>query len=177
MSDAKLTKRALATAMKELMMERPFSEITVADVCGRCGLNRKSLYYHFEDKYALVNWVMYTELIEPLEARGHTDFWELLTQITEHMYANRMFYYHAFQINSGPHVDSSFWSYFASYLQPYILVTVENFLKKSQFFTVKEREDSYAEFLSDAYVYSLMKWIIHYPQCTPEKYVDLFKVD
>ena len=43
------TKRALCTALKELMEEEPFQKISVADICARCDMNRKSFYYHFRD--------------------------------------------------------------------------------------------------------------------------------
>ena len=39
--------------MKALMEERPFAKISVGDICERCGMNRKSFYYHFKDKYDL----------------------------------------------------------------------------------------------------------------------------
>lgn len=57
MADSNITKRALAAAFKSLMEEMPFSKITVAMICEKCDMNRKSFYYHFEDKYDLVNWI------------------------------------------------------------------------------------------------------------------------
>ena len=60
-------KRALAIALKELMREKPLVKISIADIVGRCGMNRQSFYYHFRDKYDLVNWIFYTELITELK--------------------------------------------------------------------------------------------------------------
>ena len=57
MADSNITKRALAAALKELMEQKPFSKINVAEICEKCGMNRKSFYYHFKDKYDLVNWI------------------------------------------------------------------------------------------------------------------------
>lgn len=54
MADSNITKRALATSLKELMVEQPFDKINVAQICERCNMNRKSFYYHFKDKYDLV---------------------------------------------------------------------------------------------------------------------------
>lgn len=96
MSDSIITKRALGAAVKELMSAKPFTEVTVGNICELCGLNRKSLYYHFADKYDLVNWVFHDELIAPLELKHYQNFWQLLEDITNYMYENRMFYYHAF---------------------------------------------------------------------------------
>ena len=44
-------------ALKGLMAEMPFEKINVSQICERCGMNRKSFYYHFKDKYDLVNWI------------------------------------------------------------------------------------------------------------------------
>lgn len=48
MPDSNITKKALAMAMKELMEQIPFSKISVSDICEKCGMNRKSFYYHLK---------------------------------------------------------------------------------------------------------------------------------
>ena len=63
MADSNITKHALAAALQELMTELPFEKINVAQICERCKMNRKSFYYHFKDKYDLVNWIFDTEFI------------------------------------------------------------------------------------------------------------------
>ena len=57
MADSNITKKALAGALKELMDTKPFQKISVSDICERCQMNRKSFYYHFKDKYDLMNWI------------------------------------------------------------------------------------------------------------------------
>ena len=61
MPDSLITKRALASSLKELMKTQPLTKISVGDICEKCGMNRKSFYYHFCDKYDLVNWIFDTE--------------------------------------------------------------------------------------------------------------------
>ena len=63
MADSNITKRALSSAFKELLESKPFSKISVGDICEKCEMNRKSFYYHFKDKYDLVNWIYYTEFV------------------------------------------------------------------------------------------------------------------
>ena len=63
MADSNITKLALSNALKELLEEQSFEKISVSDICERCGMNRKSFYYHFKDKYDLVNWIFDTEFI------------------------------------------------------------------------------------------------------------------
>ena len=81
MPDSSLTKRALAQAIKELMNEKPLVKISIADIVDRCQMNRQSFYYHFRDKYDLVNWIFYTELITELQNSPNKDEYEELKNI------------------------------------------------------------------------------------------------
>lgn len=52
-------------AARELLSERPWSEVTVGAVMERTTLSRKSFYVYFRDRYELI-----TRLVAPLRARG-----------------------------------------------------------------------------------------------------------
>lgn len=95
MADSNITKRALASALRELMEEVPFDKIQVTHICERCNMNRKSFYYHFRDKYDLLNWIFDTEMIsmirnytgkEPLE-----QYVEILREICNYLYKTEIF--------------------------------------------------------------------------------------
>ena len=58
------TKQALSTAFKELLKRKPFSKITVSELIRECNVNRKTFYYHFEDIYALLKWMLEQETFE-----------------------------------------------------------------------------------------------------------------
>lgn len=58
------TKRALADAMKNAMSAKPFSKITVSEIIESCHVNRKTFYYHFEDIYALLKWMLEQEAVQ-----------------------------------------------------------------------------------------------------------------
>ena len=69
MPDSNITKKALAQSLKELMGKQSFAKISVADICEGCGMSRKSFYYHFKDKYDLVNWIFDMEFIRSIQGR------------------------------------------------------------------------------------------------------------
>lgn len=58
------TKKALCASLKELMKQKPFSKITVSELIKECNLNRKTFYYHFEDIYGLLKWMLEQEAFE-----------------------------------------------------------------------------------------------------------------
>lgn len=58
------TRRALSAALKTQMKHKPLRKITVNDIIGLCGLNRKTFYYHFTDIYDLLKWTLEQEAVE-----------------------------------------------------------------------------------------------------------------
>lgn len=58
------TKRMLANSLKRKMAEKPISKISVRELIDDCNLNRKTFYYHFEDIFALLKWVLEDEALE-----------------------------------------------------------------------------------------------------------------
>ncbi|MBP2001510.1 putative dihydroxyacetone kinase regulator [Paenibacillus shirakamiensis] len=75
MSNSVLTKKALASALKELMLKTPLNKITVKDLVHKCGVNRQTFYYHFQDLYALLGWIYQTEAIEHIAEDGTYEAW------------------------------------------------------------------------------------------------------
>ncbi len=57
------TKKALAASLKKLMQQKAFSKVTVSEIVQDCGVNRKTFYYHFEDVYALLVWMLKQETV------------------------------------------------------------------------------------------------------------------
>ncbi len=50
------TKLLIADALVELCGEQPLKKVSISDIVERTGKNRKTFYYHFEDKNALIIW-------------------------------------------------------------------------------------------------------------------------
>ena len=103
MPDANITKKALAASMKKLMEEKPFDKISVIDICEGCGMNRKSFYYHFKDKYDLVNWIFYTDFIVLASSSSYSDGWDLLQAVVKLFYRDQSFYICALEIPLDDH--------------------------------------------------------------------------
>ena len=53
---SQVTKRALEQSLKNLLLKKPLTKITVGDIADDCGINRMTFYYHFKDIYDLVEW-------------------------------------------------------------------------------------------------------------------------
>ena len=49
------TKLLISDALVQLCEEQPLKKVSISDIVERTGKNRKTFYYHFEDKNALIN--------------------------------------------------------------------------------------------------------------------------
>ena len=58
-----LTKELIAASMKEIMLHHPFEKITIRMITEHAGVIRPTFYYHFQDKYEVLEWIVRQELI------------------------------------------------------------------------------------------------------------------
>lgn len=61
-----LTRLLIAESFKELMLEHPFKKITIKMITDRAGIIRPTFYYHFQDKYELMEWILEEDVIQKL---------------------------------------------------------------------------------------------------------------
>ncbi|MGI5912779.1 MAG: TetR/AcrR family transcriptional regulator C-terminal domain-containing protein [Syntrophomonadaceae bacterium] len=165
MPDSQLTKRALSSAMKELMAEYPMEKIKIGDIVERCNMNRQSFYYHFKDKYDLVNWIYYTEFFEGIQNSFEKPGWKLIEKICKFFYKNRVFYSNALQVTG----QNSFSEYFEEVMHPLILSQYQ------EIFGDDEDNDFYATFFADAIRVAITRWLLEGAKIPPGKLVRLMK--
>ena len=63
------TRQIILQTLTELMNEKPLSKITVKDIVERCGVNRNTFYYHFQDIPDAVEAMVREELDEILTSQ------------------------------------------------------------------------------------------------------------
>ncbi len=158
MPDSSATKRALADAIKELMREKPLVKISIADIVGRCGMNRQSFYYHFRDKYDLVNWIFYTELITELKRAPGASEWDELGGILDYLYANRQFYINALRFTG----QNSFYEYFGEVVYQILQVAF------AATFEDTDQSEFNAMFYADALRACICRWLTGGARLEPE---------
>ena len=94
------TKKKLAGALKELMKTTTFDKITVSDITEKCSVHRQTFYYHFQDRYELLDWVFQHEIIEPFTTGFcFENVLERFDNLFETMYSSKKFYQNAMKTN------------------------------------------------------------------------------
>ena len=165
MPDANITKSALARAMKKLMNEKDFQKISVTDICESCGMNRKSFYYHFKDKYDLMNWIFYTDFVTMITREEITNGWDLFTSVIRLFYNDYTFYRAAMKTEG----QNSFREYFRESMLPIVIFTFADAIEE------RDISDTMIDIVCDTCLSASQMWLDNGCRETPEDFVEGIK--
>jgi AcrR family transcriptional regulator len=128
-------------------------------------MNRKSFYYHFRDKYDLIIWIYDTDFEIHSKDRVYTDIWEFLMNICCILEKRRKFYRKAFELSG----ENSLKSHFGTMLVPVIR---DALTEKAE---MRENTELYIDFIKDAFVIAIEKWINKKEAASPEIFAEELK--
>ncbi|AGL00180.1 dihydroxyacetone kinase transcriptional activator DhaS [Desulfoscipio gibsoniae] len=165
MPDSNITKLALANSLKGLMAKTAFNKICVSDIVGNCGLTRQAFYYHFKDKYDLMNWIYYTETACFMNSYNKVEHWmDGLTDLCNYMRQNKTFYINALNTTG----QNSFQEYLHDYIRDISISVIES-IKNTEF--EEEKWGFIVEFISTAFVGLIVRWADNGMKDDPAEYV------
>ena len=152
MSD--LTKRALEQSLKNLLLQKPLSKITISDIADDCGINRMTFYYHFKDIYDLVEWACLEDAKRALDEKKTYDTWQQgLLQIFEAVQENKPFILNVYRCVHREQVEK--------YLQPLVDQLMLDVIEEESASMVIREEDK--QFIAKIYAYIfigvMLDWI------------------
>ena len=137
------TKLALANALKAQLQKKFLDVITVKELVEACEINRQTFYYHFQDIYDLLRWLLEHETGEALG--GAEDWQAALLDAFRYIRDNHMVIYHIYRSSGREHLDCQFFT-MSHALTAKLLDTAAEGL------VLAERD---REFLIDFYMYAL----------------------
>ena len=158
------TKKKLAGALKELMKNTTFDKITVSDITEKCNVHRQTFYYHFQDRYELLDWIFLKEIIEPFTEDVDSDnIQQKFYNLFETMASNKKFYQNAMKTNSDDLTK------YISKVASDQLISIFRNISNENGVTVDEDEDILlAEFFSYGICGVVMNWAIRGMKETPK---------
>lgn len=87
---ANTTKRALAASLKTRLTKMTLDKITIQQLVDDAEVSRKTFYYHFQDVYDLLEWLLVDEGTRILEGNTTADTWQKgLGNVLEYLQENR----------------------------------------------------------------------------------------
>ena len=151
---SQVTKRALEASLKNLLLKKPLSKITINDITEDCGISRMTFYYHFKDIYDLVEWSCLEDAKRALEGKKTYETWEQgILQIFEAVLDNKPFIINVYRSVSREHVENYLFR-----LTYDLLIGVVN--EKSAGMTVREEDKEFiADFYKYAFVGVMLNWV------------------
>ena len=89
----------LAKSFKELVAKTPIEKITIKQITDKAGVIRPTFYNHFQDKYELLEWIIYEELLRPIQMLIENNmFEEALTLLFTNIEKDEEFYSQAVRL-------------------------------------------------------------------------------
>ena len=111
----KKTEQLIINTFLELVEEKPLDKITIQDIADKCGINRNTFYYHFEDKYDLVNWYFQSGVTQFLVERSAYASWNaLLEAVEDYLLENKVFYCNALAYTGQNSLQQYIFDYLSS---------------------------------------------------------------
>lgn len=110
MSNSNITEKAIQQVFLELLNERPLSKITIRDITDRCGINRNTFYYHYQDILDLLEEFCASEVdrvVERYPKLNSID--ECIDGIMDLVQSNRRAVMHIFNSSNREIYISSLW--------------------------------------------------------------------
>lgn len=157
------TKQMFARALEEMMRTESLEKIRVKDLCERCGTQRQSFYYHFQDKYDLMAWIF---LQDSAEQPGIASNEEDATATLRRIEAKRSFYKKAFSDDS----QNAIHQYMLNY---YIELSFETVSK----YIGKEALDAETVYAIKSHCFACIghtrEWLMGKTDYTPEEFARL----
>ena len=68
MATSELTRQALFNAVENLMRKKSLDDLQIGQISDAAGVSRNTLYYHFSDKYEILDALLKSRLIPVVEA-------------------------------------------------------------------------------------------------------------
>ena len=151
---SQVTKRALEQSLKNLLLKKPLTKITVGDITDDCGINRMTFYYHFKDIYDLVEWSCLEDAKRALDEKKTYYTWQQgLLQIFKAVQENKPFILNVYRCVHREQVEK--------YLQPLVdqlLLNVIN--EEAAGITVRDEDKQFiAQVYSYMFIGLMLDWI------------------
>lgn len=149
------TKKMFAASLKKFMNTKPLSKITITELVADCGVNRKTFYYHFEDLYALLKWMLEKEAIDIVKNFDLLiDYEEAIIFVMDYVDANKHILNCAYDTMGREEMKQFFYNDFID-----ITYSIVNSLEKSMSLNLS---NDYKDFVCDLYTEALASLLINW---------------
>lgn len=168
---SQITKRALEQSLKNLLLKKSLTKITINDITEDCGINRMTFYYHFKDIYDLVEWSCLEDARKALEDNKTHDTWQQgFLQIFKAVIDNKSFVMNVYRCVHREQVEK--------YLNPLVDNLIRNVIEEESVgITVRDEDKMFiSQIYSYVFIGIMIDWINDDMNEDPQKIVDRLSI-
>lgn len=162
MTASERTKQLLARGLKELAATTPLRKVRVGELCERCGVDRRTFYYHFRDVYDLAAWIFDQNIHLNLQLREGNPTEIGLARVLNRFRKDDVFYRCALSEDSQNALGRHFLS---STVQMYTALVLRAQGKTE----LSEEEDFTIGYHCFGTLGTVRRWIMQEPERSPEE--------
>jgi len=164
------TRSFIIEAMMNLMKTKKFDKIKVKDITSEANINRSTFYYHFDDKYDLLNKILDKELEFLVQSYNITNSNinikesgnKGILHLLQYFSQNASFYNNAFEIEGWDALQK----YFKKRIKDLFLMWIEELASNDKLSVSKEY---LADFYTSAYTGIVIDWLKNKMDESPEE--------
>lgn len=146
-------KEQIAASLKALMETKPLTKISVREIADNCHINRGTFYYHFQDIYSVVEWILKKETYSYLDTYATPLTYEDAVRfILDYARDNQYIVKCA--------LDTFAMEELKRFFHKDIHRTIKSFI--SEIASDRQVSDDYLDFLTNFYTYALVHLLIEW---------------
>lgn len=155
----------------KILKEKPFDKITINDITADCGVARMTFYYHFQDIYDMVNYIIQEKLQAPVSQEFTYETWQQdYTAVFEAILKEKIFFSKIFISIDLRMIEV----YLYKFARRYVLGIIDEQAKRLDL----KLNEKKREMLCDIYCYNmvgvLLNWMSKGMKEEPHIYVGRF---
>lgn len=165
--------KALAASLKRLAVSEPFEKITIKEITDGAHVIRVTFYNHFQDKYELLEWIIQTDILEPVHILLKNSMYrEAVVLIFTNIQKDREFYEHVSKTegqNSLADITSR--TLYSLLLRFFLEEAGEGKSARHPWIT----PEYVAKYYAQSMCYVVMEWLHQDMKATPEEMADIYQ--
>lgn len=168
--------KQLINSFKELAMSIPVDKITIKEITDKAGVIRTTFYNHFQDKYEVIERILWEEIIAPVESLLENNMVsEAFVLIFKNVEKEKVFYQRLARMQG----QNSFEQIVVQCIQKLLLEFMQARISPSGAKILKMRYrwltvDLIAEYYARAMTFVVMTWLQSGIESTPEEVAQVY---
>lgn len=162
----------LAESFKKLAIKTSIEKITIKEITDGAGVIRPTFYNHFQDKYELLEWLIRTEILDPvIPLMKEGNLRESLIQIFTNLMQEKEFYMKVVRLegqNSCEMITRKF-------VKEVLLIFINEQVGDKKAAKKGLTTDMVAEYYAQSIAFVIMEWIKLNMSLSPEQMADIFR--